>query len=189
MHVRFLFHLRELGSVDYGGKNFCWFCPSCLFNYDSLFFYHLVNTFPARFKLVFTREIPILGNSCSSNNLLANCGSSRLPGTLIQAQPFLILRCWTIEGCSLYEEIKAMNAKYFAALIAIVLTTGLSLPMAHAQACQIVLTSMFNDVLVQPSPLSPSLSKDSAPPPPPVDGRPDERTPGGTRSHNHRWLS
>jgi hypothetical protein len=79
-----------------------------------------------------------------------------------------------------------MNAKYFAALIAIVLTTGLSLPMAHAQASQIVLTSMFNDVLVQPSPLSPSLSKDSAPPPPPVDGRPDERTPAGTRSYNHR---
>jgi hypothetical protein len=79
-----------------------------------------------------------------------------------------------------------MNAKYFATLTAIVLTTGLSLPVTHAQACQIVLTSMFNDVLVQPSLKSPSLSKDTAPPPPPVDGRPDERTPAGTRSHNHR---
>ena len=79
-----------------------------------------------------------------------------------------------------------MNAKYFATLTAIVLATGLSLPVEHAQASQVVLTSMFHDVLVQPSPLSPSLSKDSAPPPPPVDGRPDERTPAGTRSHNHQ---
>jgi hypothetical protein len=79
-----------------------------------------------------------------------------------------------------------MNAKYFAALTAIVLATGLSLPATHAQASQVVLTSMFNDVLVQPSLKSPSLSKDTAPPPPPVDGRPDERTPAGTRSHNHQ---
>jgi hypothetical protein len=75
-----------------------------------------------------------------------------------------------------------MNSKYSIVLTAIVLATGLSLPVTHAQASQFVLTSMFNDVLVQPSPLSLSLSKDSAPPPPPVDGRPDERTPAGTRA-------
>jgi hypothetical protein len=82
-----------------------------------------------------------------------------------------------------------MNAKYFAALTAIVLATGLNLPATHAQASQVVLTSMLNDILVQPSPLSPSLSKDSAPPPPPVDGAPGDRTPAGTRSHNRLWLS
>jgi hypothetical protein len=81
-----------------------------------------------------------------------------------------------------------MNAKYFAALTAIVLATGLSLPATHAQASQVVPTSMFNDVLVPPSPLSPSLSKDSAPPPPPVDGAPDDRSAAGTRSHNRLWL-
>ncbi len=75
-----------------------------------------------------------------------------------------------------------MNSKYSIVLTAIVLATGLSLPVTHAQASQVVLTSMFNDVLVQPSPLSLSLSKDSAPPPPPVDGRPDDRTPAGTRA-------
>ncbi len=81
-----------------------------------------------------------------------------------------------------------MNAKYFATLTAIVLAlaTGLSLPVSQAQSSPAVLTSMFNDVLVQPSLKSPSLSKDTAPPPPPVDGRPDERTPAGTRSHNHQ---
>ncbi len=82
-----------------------------------------------------------------------------------------------------------MNAKYFAALTAIVLATGLNLPVTHDQAFQVVLTSMLNDVLVQPSLKSPSLSKDSAPPPPPVDGAPGDRTPAGTRSHNRLWLS
>jgi hypothetical protein len=75
-----------------------------------------------------------------------------------------------------------MNSKYSIVLTAIVLATGLSLLVIHAQASQVVLTSMFNDVLVQPSLKSPSLSKDTAPPPPPVDGRPDERTPAGTRA-------
>jgi hypothetical protein len=79
-----------------------------------------------------------------------------------------------------------MNAKYFATLTAIIFATGLSLPVTQAQASQIVLTKTFNAVLVQPSLKSPSLSKDTAPPPPPVDGAPGDRTPAGTRSHNHR---
>jgi hypothetical protein len=79
-----------------------------------------------------------------------------------------------------------MNAKYFAALTAIVLATGLSLPVTHAQASQIVLISMFNDVLVQDSPKSLSLSKETAAPPPPVNGAPRERTGAGSRYHNHQ---
>jgi len=79
-----------------------------------------------------------------------------------------------------------MNAKYFAALTAIVLATGLSLPVTHAQASQVVLTSMFNDVLVQDSPKSLSLSKETAPPPPPVNGAPRDLTGAGTRYHKHR---
>jgi len=69
-----------------------------------------------------------------------------------------------------------MNAKYFAALTGIALSLGLNLPVTHAQAFQVVLTSIFTDVLVQPFPLSPGLSKDSVPLPPLVDGRPDNQT-------------
>jgi hypothetical protein len=79
-----------------------------------------------------------------------------------------------------------MNAKYFATLTAIVLATGLSRPMTQAQASQVVLIKMFNDVLVQDSPKSLSLSKETAPPPPPVNGAPRDRTGAGTRYHNHR---
>jgi len=79
-----------------------------------------------------------------------------------------------------------MNAKYFATLTAIIFATGLSVAVRHAQASQIVLTKTFNAVLVQPSLKSPNLSNKTAPPPPPVDGTPHERTGAGTRSHNHR---
>ena len=79
-----------------------------------------------------------------------------------------------------------MNAKYFATLTAIVLATGLSLRVTHAQASQVVLTSMFNHVLVQDSPKSLSLSKETAPPPPPVNGAPRDRTGAGTRYHKQR---
>jgi hypothetical protein len=72
-----------------------------------------------------------------------------------------------------------MNVKYFAALTAIVLATELSQPLTHAQASQAVLTSMFNDVLVQRSPLNPSLSRNSDSPPP-DNGAPSDRTGGGT---------
>jgi hypothetical protein len=77
-----------------------------------------------------------------------------------------------------------MNAKYFATLTGIIFATGLSLPVTQAQASQMVLTKMFNAVVVQPSLKSPSLSKDTASPPPPVDGAPSDRTPAGTCSHN-----
>ena len=79
-----------------------------------------------------------------------------------------------------------MNAKYFATLTAIVLATGLSRPMTQAQASQVVLVKMFNDVLVQDSPKSLSLSKETAAPPPPVNGAPRERTGAGSRYHNHQ---
>jgi hypothetical protein len=79
-----------------------------------------------------------------------------------------------------------MNAKYFAILTAIILATGLSLPVTQAQASQILLTKTFNAVLVQPSLKSPSLSKDTASPPPPVRGAPRDRAGAGTRSHNQR---
>jgi hypothetical protein len=78
-----------------------------------------------------------------------------------------------------------MNAKYFATLTAIILATGLSLPVTQAQASQIVLTKTFNAVLVQPSLKSPSLSKDTASPPP-IRGAPRDRAGAGTRSHNQR---
>jgi len=77
-----------------------------------------------------------------------------------------------------------MNAKYLATLTTIIFATRLSLPVTQAQASQIVLTKTFNPVLVQPSLKSPNLSKDTALPPPPVDGAPSDRTPAGTRSHN-----
>ena len=79
-----------------------------------------------------------------------------------------------------------MNAKYFATLTAIVLATGLSRPMTQAQVSQVVLIKMFNDVLVQDSPKSLSLLKETAPPPPPVNGAPRDRTGAGTRYHKHQ---
>lgn len=56
----------------------------------------------------------------------------------------------------------------------------LSQPLRHAQASQIVLTKMFNAVVVQRSTLNPNLPSDSVPPP--VDGAPDDRTGAGTRA-------
>ena len=74
-----------------------------------------------------------------------------------------------------------MNIKYFAALTAIVLATGFSQPLTQAQDPQVVLTSMFNDVLVQRSLLNPSLSRNSDSPPP-DNGAPSDRTGAGTRT-------
>lgn len=48
-----------------------------------------------------------------------------------------------------------------------------------AQARELVMTSMFNSVVVQRSPKSCNQQVESAPPP--VDGRPGDRTPAGTR--------
>jgi hypothetical protein len=77
-----------------------------------------------------------------------------------------------------------MNAKYFATLTIIVLTTGLSQPSVSAQVGAYhntpLLTLIFGNVFVQPSRLSPSQQIDLAPPP--ETGTPDgRRTPGGSR--------
>ncbi len=77
-----------------------------------------------------------------------------------------------------------MNAKYFAALITIILVTGLSQSVTHAQTLESVLTSKLNDVLVQRSPKSHSQLKDSEPPSPPDRGAPSGRKGGAT--HNAR---
>ncbi len=74
-----------------------------------------------------------------------------------------------------------MNAKYFAALVTVVLATGLNQPITHAQSPQVVLTS-FSNVLVQPYALKSSQPMNSEPSQPPVDGAPDERTPAGTHA-------
>lgn len=69
----------------------------------------------------------------------------------------------------------SMNTRYFLALTAMVLATGLSPPLTKAQAPQLVLTSMFNEVLVQRYPKSPSLQIDAVPSPP------ERGAPGGRR--------
>jgi len=67
-----------------------------------------------------------------------------------------------------------MNTRYLAALITIILATGLNQPVTQAQSSQLVLNSMFNDVLVQRSPLSPILQ--TATEPSPTDrGAPSDR--------------
>jgi hypothetical protein len=76
----------------------------------------------------------------------------------------------------------SMNTKYFLALTAMVLATGLSPPLTNAQAPQLVLTSMFNEVLVQRYPKSPSLQIDAVPPPPPERGAPGGRRGGASRA-------
>lgn len=74
-----------------------------------------------------------------------------------------------------------MNTKYFPTLIAIALATGLNHPVTYAQTSQSLLTFRFSNVLVQRSSLIPNQLIDLATPPPPVDGRPDERDSAGTR--------
>jgi|SRR5919199_3077732 hypothetical protein len=53
-----------------------------------------------------------------------------------------------------------MNPKYFATFTTIVLATGLSQPIAQAQAQKSVLNSTLNDVLVARFPKSPTLQTD-----------------------------
>ncbi len=60
--------------------------------------------------------------------------------------------------------------------IAAILISGIT----PAQAQELVVTSMFNSPVVQRSPKSFNQQVESAPPPP-VDGRPGDRTPAGTR--------
>jgi hypothetical protein len=67
-----------------------------------------------------------------------------------------------------------MNTRYLAALTTIILATGLNPPVTQAQSSQLVLNSVFNDVLVQRSPLS--LSLQTATEPSPTDrGAPSDR--------------
>lgn len=64
------------------------------------------------------------------------------------------------------------------AIIAAIFINGIT----PAQAQEVVLTSMFNSVVVQRSPNSPSQQVESAPPPP-DNGAPSDRTGAGTRAH------
>lgn len=75
-----------------------------------------------------------------------------------------------------------MKANYSTVLTAIVLVMELKLPLIQAQLSQVLLTSIFNNLVVQISPLSASRQLDLALSEPPVDGRPDDRTPAGTRA-------
>lgn len=75
-----------------------------------------------------------------------------------------------------------MKANHPALLTAIILVTGLNLSVTQAQFSQVLLTSIFNNLVVQISPLSTSRQLDLALSEPPVDGRPDDRTPAGTRA-------
>lgn len=75
-----------------------------------------------------------------------------------------------------------MKANYSTALTTIVLVIGLKLPLIQAQFFEVLLTSIFNNLVVQISPLSASRQLDFASSEPPVDGRPDDRTPAGTRA-------
>ncbi len=61
------------------------------------------------------------------------------------------------------------------ATIAAILMIGIT----PAQAQELVVTSMFNSVVVQHS--SKSLNQQVESAPPPVDGRPGDRTPAGSR--------
>ena len=61
------------------------------------------------------------------------------------------------------------------ATIAAILISGIT----PAPAQELVITSMFNSVVVQRSPKSFNQQVESAPPP--VDGRPGDRTPAGSR--------
>ncbi len=61
------------------------------------------------------------------------------------------------------------------ATIAAILISGIT----PAPAQELVITSMFNSVILQRSPKSFNQQVESAPPP--VDGRPGDRTPAGSR--------
>jgi hypothetical protein len=58
-----------------------------------------------------------------------------------------------------------MSDQYWVALTAMILTTGLNLPVTSIHAPQVSLTSTFNKVLVQQSlsSLSPQLEAESSP--------------------------
>ncbi len=74
-----------------------------------------------------------------------------------------------------------MNARDLTALTTIILATQLSQPVAHAQASQLVLNSMLNDVLVQRSSKSPILEVDLVAPLP-NRGAPDNRSGGASHA-------
>ena len=79
-----------------------------------------------------------------------------------------------------------MNIRYFSALVAIALATGLNPAVTYAQTFQSLLTFRFSNVLVERSSLIPNQSIDLTTPPPPVDGRPDDRDSAGTRCSTNR---
>ncbi len=72
--------------------------------------------------------------------------------------------------------------KYFVALTAIVLSTELNQLLTHTQIPQARWAKMFNAVLVPRCPLRKSQLMEFVVAQPPVDGRPDDRRPAGTRA-------
>lgn len=84
---------------------------------------------------------------------------------------------------SLMMLLKAIQNSRKEVLTAIVLVTELNLPVTPSQFSQVLLTSMYRNFVVQISPLPFNIQLAFVLPPPPIiDGRPDDRTPGGTRA-------
>jgi len=73
-----------------------------------------------------------------------------------------------------------MNTKYFVALTAMVLATGLNQPVTNAQAPQLSMNSVFNHVLVQHSPKNLNIQIDEVPSLPPERGAPGGRRGGAS---------
>lgn len=72
-----------------------------------------------------------------------------------------------------------MTPTYFATLIAILVTTGLSQSVTYNR--QLLVKSIFNEIIVQNSTVSPIFQAESKPPKPPYQGAPNGRTGAGTR--------
>ncbi len=72
-----------------------------------------------------------------------------------------------------------MPPTYFATLIAILVTAGLSQSVTYSP--QLLVNSIFNEIIIQNYKLSPISQAESKPPKPPYQGAPDGRTGSGTR--------
>ncbi len=82
--------------------------------------------------------------------------------------------------------VTSLNAKYFAALPAVILAIGQKPPATNAQP-PYLLSSMFNDVLVQRSAHHLNQPR-SLIPPPPDRGAPDCRTGAASRARQRLML-
>jgi hypothetical protein len=82
--------------------------------------------------------------------------------------------------------VNHLNAKYFAALPAVILAMGQKPPAINVYSLYL-LSSMFNDVLVQRS-VNHLNQPRSLIPPPPDRGAPDCRTGAASRARQRRLL-